>query len=434
MSSKTCLALVLATVIIAGCRGTSSKTTVTFWHAMGGESQKTLKTMVDRFESTHSNIHIELVGMGNYDALSQKLMGAVAAKNPPVIAQMYENWTTQLHAGGELVWLDSFVRGPDGLTQEDLVDIYPALLENNSWDGRLLTLPFNKSVPVYYYNVPMFSAAGFPEFPKTWPEFRVAANRLTKRGAAGNVEVWGAAGGTDIWIFGSMLFQRGSRFLGPQPKSEVRGQKAEGGGADEDGPAEFNGPEGVAALQFQVDMVLKDKTQNTDVGRTPMDDYQVGRMATLTGSSTWRAPVVDKEAFPVGMAPVPTWDKPAALVYGTNIGMFRRATEQQKAAAWAFIKWFTATEQQVDWSLGTWYVPIHRRSLEDPRMQERLAGTPGLRAAYAQMDCAVFEPRGLKWLAGRKALVEELEQAMLGAKTPKQALDDAAARYEAVGN
>jgi ABC-type glycerol-3-phosphate transport system substrate-binding protein len=41
----------------------------------------------------------------------------------------------------------------------------------------------------------------------------------------------------------------------------------------------------------------------------------------------------------------------------------------------------------------------------------------------------VFEPRGLKWLSGRKALVEELEQAMLGAKTPKQALDDAAARY-----
>ena len=67
-------------------------------------------------------------------------------------------------------------------------------------------------------------------------------------------------------------------------------------------------------------------------------------------------------------------------------------------------------------------------------MVERLAKTPGLRAAYAQMDCAVFEPRGLKWLAGRKALVEELEQAMLGAKTPKQALDDAAVRYAAGGN
>jgi ABC-type glycerol-3-phosphate transport system substrate-binding protein len=330
---------------------------------------------------------------------------------------MYENWTTQLHAGGELVYLDSFVSGPDGLTSEDMADIYPALIENNSWDGRLLTLPFNKSVPVYYYNVPMFAGAGYPEFPKTWPEFRIAANRLTRRDAAGNVDVWGAAGGTDIWIFGSMLFQRGSRFL-----------------EQEDGRPLFNGKEGVDALQFQVDMVRKDKTQNTDVGRTPMDDFQVGRMATLTGSSTWRAPVVDKETFPVGMAPVPTWGKPAAIVYGTNIGMFRRANPAAKAAAWQFIKWFIAPEQQVEWSLGTWYVPIHRRSLDDPRLVERLSKTPGLKAAYAQMDFAVFEPRGLKWLAGRKALVEELEQAMLGAKTPKQALDDAAARYASGGN
>jgi ABC-type glycerol-3-phosphate transport system substrate-binding protein len=384
---------------------------------MGGESQKTLKAMVDRFESTHSNIHVELVGMGNYDALSQKLMGAVAAKNPPTIAQQYESWTAQLHAGAELVCLDSFVHGPDGLSAEDLADIYPALLENNSWGGRLLTLPFNKSVPVYYYNVPMLQRAGFAEFPRTWPEFRIAANRLMRRDAAGKVETWGAAGGTDIWVFGSMLYQLGSRFL-----------------EQEDGKAVFNRKDGSDALQFQVDMVLKDKVQNTDVGRTPMDDFLVGRMAMLTGSSTWRAPVVDKESFPVGMAPIPTWGTPAAIVYGTNIGMFRRASPEQKKAAWTFIKWFTSPEQQVEWSLGTWYVPIHRRSLEDPRMIERLAATPGLRAAYAQMDCAVFEPRGLKWLAGRKALVEELEQAMLGAKAPQQALDDAAARYEAGGN
>jgi ABC-type glycerol-3-phosphate transport system substrate-binding protein len=411
------MVMALALSLLVACSRPSAKTTVTFWHAMGGESQKTLKTMVDRFESTHANIHVELVGMGNYDALSQKLMGAVAAKNPPVIAQMYENWTTQLYAGGELVYLDSLVHGPDGFSAADMVDIYPALLENNTWDGKLLTLPFNKSVPVYYYNVPMLAAAGYPEFPKTWPEFRDAAIKLTKRDAAGNVETWGAAGGTDVWIFGSMLYQRGTRFLD-----------------QEDGRPLFNDPEAVAALQFQVDMVLQDKVQNTDVGRTPMDDFLVGRMAMLTGSSTWRAPVVDKESFPVGMAPIPTWGKPAAVVYGTNVGMFRRATPAQKAAAWTFIKWFTSPEQQVEWSLGTWYVPIHRRSLDDPRMAERLASTPGLRAAYAQMDCAVFEPRGLKWLAGRKALVEELEQAMLGAKSPRQALDDAAARYEASGN
>ncbi len=411
---KQTLAFCFVVFLLAGCPAKSQKTVVKFWHAMGGESQKTLKTLVERFEKEHPDIDIELVGMGNYDALSQKLMGAVASQSPPTIAQMYESWTTQLLASDKLVFLDSLVRGPEGLPDSDLADIYPALLANNSWEGRLLTLPFNKSVPVYYYNVNMFRSVGWDSFPATWPEFRQAVGKLTKRDEQGTVQVWGAAGGTDIWIFGSMLFQKGGRFVDR-----------------EDGNPEFNSSAGVAALQFQVDMVLKDRSQNTDVSRTPMDDFLVGRMATLTGSSTWRAPIVDKEEFPVGMAPVPQWDKPAAIVYGTNIGMFRDAKPEEQAAAWKFIKWFIAPEQQVEWSLGTWYVPIHRRCLDDPRMKDRLDKTPGLRAAYAQMDCAVFEPRGLKWLAGRMALIEELEQAMLGAKTPQQALSDAAASYRA---
>ncbi|MEO0080095.1 MAG: ABC transporter substrate-binding protein, partial [candidate division WOR-3 bacterium] len=372
----------------------------------------TLKALVESFERTHPGIHIELVGMGSYDALAQKLMGAVAAENPPTIAQMYENWTTQLLAAGRLEFLEDYVRGPNGLSAEELADIYPALLQNNTWDGKLLTLPFNKSVPVYYYNVELLRAAGYDSFPRTWPEFREMCLRVMKRDGKAGVQTWATANGTDIWIFGSMLYQKGGRFLDR-----------------EDGQPEFNSPAGIAALQFQVDLVLRDSVQTTATARSPVDDFLVGRLATLTGSSTWRAPMVDKEPFLVGMAPIPIWDRPAAIVYGTNIGLFKQAGRAEKEAAWEFIKWFISPEQQVEWSLGTWYVPIHRRCLDDPRIKERLAKTPGLRAAYGQMEWAVFEPRGLKWLAGRKALVEELEAATLGAKSPKQALDDAAARY-----
>jgi len=381
---------------------------------MGGESGKALKALCDEFERVHPDIRIELVGMGSYDALAQKLMGSVAAKNPPTIAQMYENWTTQLLASGQLEYLEEFTRGPDSLSKADLADVYPALLANNSWDGKLLTLPFNKSVPVYYYNADLLAAAGYGSFPATWPEFGDMCRKVMKRNPAGEPQTWATANGTDIWIFGSMLHQRGGRFLDR-----------------EDGNPQFNSPAAAEALQFQLDLVQKDKVQNTDTGRNPMDDFLVGRIATLTGSSTWRAPVVERETFRVGMAPVPRWEKPAAIVYGTNIGMFRQASAAEKTAAWRFIRWFVSPETQVKWSLGTWYVPIHRRCLDDPRLKERLEQTPGLRAAYAQMDCAVFEPRGLKWLAGRKALVEELEAATLGAKSAQQALDDAAARYEA---
>lgn len=410
--------LLAAATLLAGCGARpDSKVRVKFWHAMGGESAKALKALCEEFEKANPDVRIELVGMGSYDALAQKLMGAVAAKSPPTIAQMYESWTTQFHASGQLEYLADFVNGPEGISAEELADIYPALLANNSWDGKLLTLPFNKSVPVYYYNADLLAAAGYGAFPQTWPEFGEMCRKVMKRSAAGEPEMWATANGTDIWIFGSMLYQRGGRYLDR-----------------EDGNPEFDSPAAVAALEFQLDLVHKDRVQNTATGRNPMDDFLVGRIATLTGSSTWRAPVVENETFRVGMAPVPRWEKPAAIVYGTNIGMFRQATTAEKAAAWRFIRWFISPEQQVKWSLGTWYVPIHRRCLDDPRLRERLEKTPGLRAAYAQMDCAVFEPRGLKWLAGRKALVEELEAATLGAKSAQQALADAARRYQAGGN
>jgi len=399
-------------LVTAGCPRRDDRVVFRFWHAMGNESGRTLKQMVAAFERSHPGIRIELVGMGDYDALSQKLMGAVAADAPPTIAQLYENWTTQLHAESLLEYLDDYVRGPDGLSDADLADIFPALLENNTWDGKLLTLPFNKSVPIYYYNVDMLRAAGYDTFPRTWPDFRAMCLEVMRRDERGEPLVWATAGGTDIWVFGSMLYQLGGRFLDR-----------------EDGVAEFASPAAARALQFQVDLVHRDRVQNTDIGRNPVEDFLVGRIASLRGSSTWRAPMVPDETFRVGMAPVPTWDRPAAIVYGTNVGMFRGARPEEKQAAWTFIKWFTAPEQQVTWSLGTWYVPVHRRCFDDPRIVERFRSTPGLREAYCQIEHAVFEPRGLKWLAGRKALVEELEAAMLGQKTAQEALTDAARRY-----
>lgn len=400
--------------VLTGCRPAAKRVKVTFWHAMGGESQKCLKAMVARFEQENPDIDVELVGMGNYDALAQKLLGAIAVQNPPTIAQMYENWTTQLFAAGELEFLEDFINGPEGLTAEERADIYPRLLENNRWAGRILTLPFNKSVPVYYYNVNMLKAAGYDSFPKTWREFREMCRRVGRRNERGEVEVWATANGTDIWVLGSMIFQVGGRFLD-----------------QEDGNPAYDSPIAVEVLKFQVDLIYRDSVQTTTTGRNPMDDFLIGRIVTLTGSSTWRAPVVDKESFPVGMAPLPSWDgKKAAIIYGTNIGMFKQAKPEAKRAAWRFIKWFIAPEQQVEWSLGTWYVPIHRRCLDDPRLRARLSKTPGLKAAYEQMEYGVFEPRGLKWLAGRKALVEELEAATLGIKTPVEALNEAARRYQ----
>lgn len=404
------LTLFIAIVLITGCRQKSTKVEVTFWHAMGGNVEKVLKAMVADFESTHKHIRIKLVGMADYNTLAQKLMSASAVNSPPTIAQMYENWTTQLLTNDYLEPLESYVKGSKGLTSNEFNDIWPVLIQNNTWDGKIITLPFNKSVPVYYYNTELFEKVGIKEFPKTWNDFRRVCLKLKNlKDKDGNLII-PTAGGTDIWVFASMLYQRGGKLF-----DEDRGEPL------------FNSPVAAEVLQFQLDLIYKDKVQSSRTGADLLDEFLAGRLAMTPFSCARRALMKGVESFKIGMAPLPIWDKSASIIYGTNIGMFKAAKQIEKDAAWEFIKWFTNPDNQIRWSLGTYYVPIQKSSLNDPRLREQIDQTPGLREAYGQLESAVFEPRGEAWFEGRMILIANgLEPATLGKMSAQEALNFAA--------
>jgi ABC-type glycerol-3-phosphate transport system substrate-binding protein len=403
---KQLILLVISLVLSFACQKKSNVIEITFWHAMGGRVERTLNEMVADFCSTHKDIRIKLVGMADYNVLAQKLMSACAIGKPPTIAQMYENWTTQLLLNNHLTPLDSFIFSDNGLTETELSDIWQVLIDNNTWDRRIITLPFNKSVPVYYYNHAILESLGYKTFPKSWHEF-LGLMRQVKDRYQGRIIP--TIGGTDIWVVASMIYQEGGRLF------------------DEDSHIpRFYSEAAIKSLKFQVDLIYKESLQ----GRTPvsevLDDFLGQRVFCVPLSCARRSAMLENETFKVGMAPLPYKTKPAAIIYGTNIGMFRNATPQQKAAAWKFIKWFISKEQQIRWSLNTYYVPIQRSALEDPRMQEHLAQTPGLKEAYYQLAYAVFEPKNEVWFEGRKIFIEDvLEKATLADKSPEQALRDA---------
>lgn len=218
------------------------------------------------------------------------------------------------------------------------------------------------------------------------------------------------ANGTDIWVFASMLYQKGGRLFD-----------------EEKNPPLFNSPEAAQVLQFQVDLIYKDKVQSRRTSEDLLDDFLASRLVMTPFSCARRAVMKGVESFRIGMAPLPVWNKPASIIYGTNIGMFKTATQAQKDAAWEFIKWFINKDNEIRWSLGTYYAPIQKSALADPRMQEQLNKTPGLKEAYEQLQSAVFEPRIEAWFEGRNILIADgLEPATLGQKSAQQALDFAA--------
>ncbi len=150
--SRVCIVLVVLLLLMTDCKR-EQVVVVDFWHVMGGPLGRRLSEMISDFNKLHPEGEVRAAHMGSYDVLAQKLMGAIASHNPPVIAQMYESWTDQFLQAGELIPLAEFIHADPSF---NVKDFFPVFLEDCTYETLLVTLPFNKSVPVFYYNVDLF--------------------------------------------------------------------------------------------------------------------------------------------------------------------------------------------------------------------------------------------------------------------------------------
>jgi multiple sugar transport system substrate-binding protein len=397
--------------------GETGPVRVTFWHAMGGPLGRVLTSMINEFNTTHPDIEIVSVSMGSYTALSQKIMAAVAAGKPPVMAQAYENWTVELILSGSIVPIQDFFDGPNGLSPESLGDILPVFIENNMWDGVVWSFPFNKSVRTLFYNKNLFAESGLdPEHPpRTWDEYLGFARRITKDlDGDGVPDIWGNAGQVNVWMFGNLLLQNGGSFM------------------DSTGlHAAFNGPRGVEALAFMKELLAGDVGFIAS-GFEYQNDFLAGKVGMMEGSTVTLAFIKGKFDFDLGIAALPAGKRHGVTIAGTNVVLFKKASEREQAAAWTFIKWFTDTEQTARWAVGTSYVPVRRSAFQTEILREQFDQHPGLEEAFSQLDYASFEPKVAGWYAGRRYLEEVAIEAVLrGNADIKEALDAAASKANA---
>jgi multiple sugar transport system substrate-binding protein len=410
------LLLVASFLSLAGCGGKGEdegKTKVNFWYGFGGPLGESLERMIAEFNAAHPDIEVAGVSMGQYAALSQKIMAAIAADNPPTIAQVYENWTANFIDAGAIVPMQKFVDGPNGFNQEELADIFDVFLEGGTFDGQLWTFPFNKGLPALYYNKEMLQKAGFdPDSPpRTWQEFRDMAIKLTvDADGDGKPDQWGTSFSipTIFAMYQLIMVQDGGQILNSDHSEFL-----------------FNSPTGVAALQYLIDLVKKDHAAYIAPGAYEhQTDFVSQKVAMIQGHIVSRKYMEPQLTFEPGIAAIPQGKQPAVMLTGTNVAIFSKATEKQQQAAWIFIKWLGEVEQQARWSVETSYVPIRRSALDLDIMKAEFARVPGLEAVMRQMEYAVPQPKNAQWYVGRRQLQEEaIETTMRGKMPAKKALD-----------
>ena len=90
-------------------------------------------------------------------------------------------------------------------SRHDRKEDFLPVLTNTACEGKTYGIPFNRSVPILYWNRDRFQKAGIAGPPKTWAELAAIAPKLTQEGAGGpGAKVFGFMPINQWWFFQAM--------------------------------------------------------------------------------------------------------------------------------------------------------------------------------------------------------------------------------------
>jgi sn-glycerol 3-phosphate transport system substrate-binding protein len=416
--------LAASVVALAGCSaakettktgGEQAQVSLSFYFpvAVGGPVANTVESMVKDFNAANPNIKVTPIFSGNYADTMTKVQAGIQGGTPADVAVLLATDVYTLMDQKAIVPVDDFAKADkDG--QAYLDDFLPALMLNSKIDGKTWSIPFQRSVPVLFWNKEAFQKAGLKDAPKTWDELVADAKALTKDGNWG-VEI--PSDGYPYWIFSSFAIQAGKNIV------------------NENGTAVyFNTPEMTAGLQFITDLAKVHKVMPAGVIKwaDAPNDFIAGKTAMIyhtTGSIGLLKSKMDPNK--IGVAPMPAGKKPGAPTGGGNLYIFKTTPEKQ-AAAWKFVRFLTEPERVAQWSVATGYIATRNSAWETKTLKDAVAAFPGYAVAKDALATADRELATHNNQQVLKAFGDELQAVVNGTKDIKTAMDAAQKNAETI--
>ena len=159
-------------------------TEIQWWHSMGGALGEWVNDLANEFNASQKDYKIVPTFKGSYDQSMTAAIAAFRAGNAPNILQVFEVGTaTMMASKGAIVPVAQMMK--EAGFKFDPAAYVPAVAGYyTAPNGQMLSLPFNSSTPIFYYNKDAFKAAGLDteKAPATWPEVALAAAKLKATG------------------------------------------------------------------------------------------------------------------------------------------------------------------------------------------------------------------------------------------------------------
>lgn len=406
-------------------------TEIQVWHSMTGALGDRVGNLAERFNQTQSDYKVVPVFKGSYDESMAAMIAATRAGNAPHVIQVFEVGTATMMAasGGEgkksVVKPVHEVMAMGGQTFDPTVYVPAVSSYYTDAKGRMLSLPFNSSTTVFYYNKEAFQKAGLDpnKPPLTWNEVATAAAKLKASGAAcaytTGWQSWVHLENTSAW-HNQPFATKGNGFDGL------------------DATLAFNGPFQVRHIGMLADWHKKGWFTYGGRKNEPEAKFFNGECMMLTSSSAAYGHIARNAKFPFAVSTLPYHADVKGAPQNTIIGgaslwvMAGKKPEDYKGIA-RFFTFLSQPELQAEWHQQTGYLPITQAASDLTRKQGFYDKNPGTDISVRQMTerAPTANSKGIRlgsFVQIRTVIDEELEAVWADKKTPRQALDDAVAR------
>jgi sn-glycerol 3-phosphate transport system substrate-binding protein len=401
-----------------------AQTEIQWWHSMTGALGDWVKGLATGFNDSQKQCRVNPVFKGSYDESMTAAIAAFRAGNAPNILQVFEVGTaTMMSAKGAVKPVGEVMR--EGGAKFDPKAYVPAVASYyTSPKGEMLSLPFNSSTTVFYYNKDAFKAAGLDaeKPPATWAEVAAAAAKLKSAGhKCPFTSSW--QGWTQLESFSAW------HNTGYATKNNGFGGL--------DARLEFNGPLQKRHIENLANMARQGLFVYPGRGNAGDAKFYSGECAMFTGSSAVYSNAKRNLKAEFGIAPLPYYpDVPGApqntIIGGASLWAMSGKKKEENQCAARFFEYLSSPQVQAKSHQDTGYLPITVAAYELTRDSGFYSKNPGTDVAVKQMIVKTTDKsRGVRlgnMVQIRTIVDEELENVWAGKKAPSDALDEAVRR------
>ncbi len=422
----TIMAAALAACLTASCAtAIAEPTELQWWHAMTAVNADRVNKIAADFNTSQAAYKVVPVFKGSYAETMNAGIAAYRAGNAPHMIQIFEVGTATMMAAKGAVKPVYQLMAEAGEPFDPNAYLPAVTAYYSTADGRMLSMPFNSSTAIAYWNKDAFKKAGLDpgKAPVTWPDTIETAHRLRVAGIP--------CGFTAAWISWTQIEQFSAWHNIPLA-TKANGLQAA------DAELEFNNP--ILAKHIRnLGEAQKDKSFDYG-GRTsePEGKFLNGECGMIQTSSAAFGLFKSGAKFDFGLGELPYYPEVAGAPQNSIIGgaslwvMGSKKPEEYKGIA-KFFTFLSQTDLQQRLHEETGYLPITKAAYAATKASRFYDENPGREIPVIQMTAKppTANSRGLRLgnlVQIRDIIAEDLEAIFAGKQDAQAGLDDAVKR------